>query len=251
MDTQNDSFVETRRDALQRWFTGPLGQSVLAVEHEKLAAMLPALYGPVAVQLGLCREINLLDATDAPWRVAVEPAPRSGAGVSVATDMAALPFGSKTVGIVLAPHVLDYAGDPHQVLREVERVLVPEGHLVLTGFNPWSLWGARRRLRFSRSRAPWCGTFYSLPRVKDWLHLLDFEPVGGTMVYYRPPVRSAKALAHLAFLEQAGNRWWPMLAGVYVIVVRKREIGVTGIPVSRRRRALAPGLVEPAVRGRL
>jgi hypothetical protein len=87
--------------------------------------------------------------------------------------------------------------------------------------------------------------------VKDWLHLLDFEPVAGTMVYYRPPMKSTAAQKHLAFLEQAGNRWWPMLAGVYVIVVRKRELGLTGILPSRRRRGLAPGLVEPAVRGRL
>lgn len=251
MSIETHNSEELRHDALQGWFAGPLGQSVLAVELEKLSAMLPALYGPVAVQLGLCHEIPLLEATDAPWRIPVENRPRDASATAVAADASALPFGAKTVGIVLAPHVLDYVRDPHQVLREIDRVLVPEGHLVLTGFNPWSLWGACRRLRFSRRRAPWCGTFHSLPRVKDWLHLLDFEPVAGAMLYYRPPLKSPAALGHLDFLEKAGSRWWPMLAGVYVVIVRKREIGVTGIPLTRRRRALAPGLVEPAVRGRL
>jgi SAM-dependent methyltransferase len=251
MNTKTIFDDEARHAALRGWFAGAPGQSVLAAEREKLCEMLPALYGPVAVQLGLCREIALLEATDAPWRIAVEAVPVPGGAVSVLADTAVLPFGAKTVGIVIAPHVLDYVPDPHQVLREIERVLVPEGHLVLTGFNPWSLWGACRRLRLSRRRPPWCGTFYSLARVKDWLHLLDFEQVAGTMVYYRPPMKSQTNLARLAFLEQAGNRWWPMLAGVYIVIVRKREIGVTGIPIVRRRRALAPELAEPAVRGRL
>lgn len=241
---------QVRRAGLRDWFAGVLGQSVLDAEHARLREILPTLYGPVAVQLGLCREVALLAATDAPRRIAVEAAPASCDVSAVLADAAALPFGAKTIGIVIAPHVLDYVADPHQVLREIERVLVPEGHLVLTGFNPWSLWGACRRLRLSRRRAPWCGTFYRLARVKDWLHLLDFEQVAGAMVYYRPPMKSASALARLAFLEPAGDRWWPMLAGVYIVIVRKREIGVTGIPVRRRRRALAPGLVEPATRSR-
>jgi hypothetical protein len=46
---------------------------------------------------------------------------------------------------VVLPHALELARDPHHALREVERVLVPEGRVVISGFNPASLWGLRQR----------------------------------------------------------------------------------------------------------
>ena len=168
---------------------------------------------------------------------------------SLTTQPEALPFDAKSVGLVILPHVLEFTDDPHQVLRETARVLVPEGHVVIVGFNPLSLWGLRRAMRFGTESAPWAGRFYRLTRVKDWLALLDFEVVGGEMLYHRPPLASDRFRDRLRSLETAGERWWPMLAGVYVLVGRKRELGLTPLrPTRLHNRGLVPGLAEPVVR---
>ena len=112
-----------------------------------------------------------------------------------------------------------------QVLREVERVLVPEGRVILTGFNPWSLWGGARLLH-RRQGMPWCGHFLNLPRLKDWLALLGLEPSGGRVVCYAPPLQRQRWLERFELLELAGNRWWPVGGGVYCLEAVKRMRGV-------------------------
>jgi SAM-dependent methyltransferase len=54
-------------------------------------------------------------------------------------------------------HALEFHDDPHQILREVERVLIPEGELIITGFNPISIWGLRQRLPNCPGDFPWNG----------------------------------------------------------------------------------------------
>ena len=75
--------------------------------------------------------------------------------------------------------------------------------------------------------APWCGKFFRLSRIKDWLALLDFETTHGTMLYYRPPLRNEGFMHRLHFLDKMGDRWWPMMAGAYLVVAKKRVLGVT------------------------
>lgn len=238
--------------SVQSWFRTPLGRSLVDLEFARLAELLPGLYGPVAVQLGVLPK-DFLTACDAVTCIqAPQLANGANGGVSLTALPEALPFDTKSVGLVILPHVLEFSADPHQVLRETARVLVPEGHAVIVGFNPFSLWGLRRVLGLGRGSAPWTGKFYRLTRVKDWLALLDFEVTRGEMLYYRPPLASARLRDKLKSLEAAGDRWWPMLAGAYVLVGRKRELGMTPlVPARFRRRNLVPGLAEPVVRSGL
>lgn len=241
------------RAQLLAWFDSPLGRSLQAVEAHGLRTVLPSLYGAVAMQLGQFGKIDLLDAAAAPFRVVVEadgcrfPAPvpaeqrLTGARtVCLQAEADALPLEASSIDVALLPHTLDFAHDPHTVLREVSRVLRPEGHVVVLGFNPLSLWGARR-LAASRPRpAPWCGHFFRLARLKDWLSLLDFECTQGRMLYYRPPLRGEHAMDRLFFMERAGDRWWPMMAAVYLLVAKKRVFGMTPLPLEwKQRRDLA------------
>jgi hypothetical protein len=107
----------------------------------------------------------------------------------------------------------------------VTRVLRPEAQVVISGFNPYSLWGWRRR--FHRGEEfPWRGRFISLMRVKDWLALLGLEIIGGEMACYAPPSRQQKWLERFDFMERAGDRWWPIAGGVYFLQAVKRVRGV-------------------------
>ncbi len=161
----------------------------------------------------------------------------------------ALPFDVKSIDVVLLPHTLDFASDPHQVLREVDRVLAPEGHVVILGFNPLSLWGIRRLVARRRGRVPWCGNFFGRHRIKDWLALLEYELTGGHMLYYRPPVQNEAVMDRLYFLDKVGDRWWPMMAAAYLVVAKKRVFGVTPLhPRRRKKPAIGPRLSEPVAR---
>jgi SAM-dependent methyltransferase len=233
-----------------RWFRRSLGRSLLRLEQARLREMLSRLYGPVALQLGASGEVDLLENSAATTRIVIDPLVTSVAPASpVRAEPAALPFLGKSVHTVVLPHVLEFCIDPHQVLREVDRVLMPEGHVVITGFNPISLWGLSKLLAHRRS-VPWRGRFFSLHRVKDWLSLLGFEHCGGAMLQYLPPVARTRLRRRLAFLEHAGNRWWPMLGAVYIVVAKKREFGVTPLqPEWKRNGKLAPGLAGPVARG--
>lgn len=236
------------RQAVRTWFAGPLGRSLQAIEAEGLRALLPSLYAATALQLGHIGELDLLDGSTAPTRIVFDVCAQSRcAGVRGVPE--ALPFASKSVNLILLPHTLDFAADPHQVLREVDRVLMPEGHVIILGFNPLSLWGLWRLFLFRDDAVPWCGHFLRLMRVKDWLALLDLEPTFGTMLYYRPPIERARMRERLEFMERAGDRWWPLSAGVYLLVARKRELTLTPVrPRWTRRRVVSGRMSQPVAR---
>ncbi|MCX7961682.1 MAG: class I SAM-dependent methyltransferase [Burkholderiales bacterium] len=232
-----------RAPQLADWFATEQGRHVLAWELAQFAAATEDVFGFRALQAGL-PGIDFLAANRIPFRftVALEP------GATLAADPQQLPLADKSVDLIALPHALEAAGDPHLLLREAERVLRPEGQIVISGFNPLSLWGLRQALmRAPRRRlagAPWDGRFVGLLRLKEWLKLLGFELNGGCFGCYAPPLASGAWLRRLAFLEKAGARWWPVLGGVYVVRAVKRVHGMRVItPAWRqeraRRRALA------------
>ncbi len=162
-----------------------------------------------------------------------------------------LPFAANSIDLVVLPHILEFAEEPHQVLREVDRVLVPEGHVVITGFNPASLWGLRQSLTRLGARPflPRSGRFIALPRIKDWLQLLSFEVNRGRFGCYSPWARSEAWLRRWSALEKAGDRWWPLLGSIYMVTAVKRVRGMRLIGAIRKRKEYrAPGLAPSATR---
>jgi SAM-dependent methyltransferase len=242
--------VEPRRAGLCQWFAQSPGRSVLAVESHALRAVWPSLFGKVAVQLGCAGPVDLLEACNAQVRAVLDlPGVAAAPGARVFGVPEQLPFDSRSVDLMLLPHTLEFADDPHQVLREVSRVLTPEGHVVILGFNPFSLWGLWRLLRRRGGNAPWNGHFLQLARIKDWLKLLDFEIARGSMLYYRPPLASETTMDRLHFLDKAGDRWWPMAGAVYLLVAKKRVVGMTPLrPEWRTAKAFGRAVARPALR---
>jgi SAM-dependent methyltransferase len=203
------------------WFETPLGQHLLAREQAWFDETVSDLFGFNALQLGLT-QFDFLRGNRIPLRAAVGQGPN----VRVRADFRHLPVASQSIDLLLLPHVLEFASDPHQILREVERVLMPEGHVVISGFNPLSLWGLKRFFNRRGAHYPWTGNFISLPRAKDWLSLLNFEVTRGRLCCYAPPFASAQWLERFRFMEDAGDRWWPLGGGVYFLLAKKRVHGM-------------------------
>lgn len=203
-----------------QWLASPVGRYVIAREQVYIDEAVADIFGYHALQLGL-EQVDLLHASRIPLRVTVG----TKGEVGLRADFRDLPIESNSVDLMVLAHTLEFSQHPHQVVREVARVLRPEGHVVITGFNPLSLWGLRRGLG-TRREFPWNGHFIHLPRVKDWFALVGLEIVAGAMKCYAPPFAEQKWLERSSFMEDAGDRWWPIAGGVYFLQAIKRVRGI-------------------------
>lgn len=234
--------------SLSDWLQTPLGRHLMAWEQASFDHAVSDIFGYHAVQIGL-PEIDLLRANRMPFRL------RSGrlGEVGVINRAEALPFASASLDLVVLPHVLEFSPFPHQVLREVERVLVPEGSVIVSSFNPYSLWGLRRLLARQGRAFPWRGQYLSPLRVRDWMTLLGMENETILFGCYVPAVRSQRWLERWLRIEGVGARWWPVCGATYLMHGVKRTHGMRLItPNWRDQRAsarrAAPVTQRPASR---
>ena len=243
---------------LHPWLALPAGQALLAWEHEQMDRLVADVFGFHALQLGL-PEIEALRANrmqhrwlalDAAYQGWQPPAGQGGCEhVHLRCDFESLPFPSNSLDLVVLPHALELARDPHHTLREVERVLVPDGRVVIAGFNPASLWGMWQRMGHmgvKRALVLPQGEFIAYWRLRDWLRLLDLELEAGSFGCYRPLLRNEQWSSRLQWMERAGERWWPVLGSVYFVVAVKRVRGMRLVGKLKRQRVTpqaAPAVV--------
>ncbi len=238
------------------WFGTPAGRYLLEWERGRCDAAVADIFGYHGVQLGMPL-FDGLSANRMPhrWLAAgphdlahaaeVAAAVAAAAGTeaapaavqllphALAADFTALPFEANSLDLVLMPHTLELSPDPHATLREVERVLVPEGKVVICGLNPASLWGwKQRRARLGRSLGLDWGW---LPdaidpigywRLRDWLRLLSFEVESGQFGCWRPAMRSQRWMDRYAWMDGLGDRWFPIFGAAYFVVATKRVPGM-------------------------
>jgi len=228
------------RSSLAAWFGTPPGQYVMQWELTQFDRATEDVFGFRAVQVGL-PEIDVLRQNRIPFRFSV--ALESGA--QVAADPIQLPFDSQSLDLLALPHALETHNEPHRMLREVERVLRPEGQVVISGFNTLSLWRAQQTLWRLRARfaggplpAPWDAGYIGLFKLRDWLQLLGLELNGGRFGCYAPAFQNTRWIERCRFLEAMGDRWWPIVGAVYVVRAVKRVHGMRLVtPAWRRERA--------------
>ena len=224
------------------WLDTPLGQHLTFREQRYFDQAVSDVFGFNAVQVGMPQQ-DYLRNSRIPLRVTCaldHPA-------QVHADPMFLPFTTQSLDLLLLPHVLEFSANPHQVLREANRVLRPEGRLLLSGFNPRSLWGMARWFRGAEQGYPWNGNFLNISRIKDWMVLLGMEVAGGSMCCYLPPVNREKWLRRLRFMEPAGDRWWAMGGGVYFLQAIKR-VHVMHVITPEWKAPVAVRLLRPAAR---
>lgn len=227
------------------WHAGPLAQSVVTAEAALLQHALEDIFGFELLQLGdWAGSRRLLSGARTRHQAVLAPCP--GAGVDVVSQLTHLPAASSSIDAVLLPHTLEFAADPHAILREVDRVLAGDGRLVVLGFRPRSPWGWRAAA--SRGAFP-PGSLRLLSegRLRDWLNLLgyDMDPVQHYL--YRLPL--VPRAADDATARRSLRRGWfyPLPAGAYLLKARKRLYGLTPIrPRKRERRALLGSALEPS-----
>lgn len=234
---------------LQEWYRSPLGQVLEQAELTAVRHCLTTLFGYHLLAIAPPWQASPLDSSRVQHRMVQTPQPAPGQASMVSANDA-WPVATDSLDVILLPHVLEFAANPHQVLREVERCLIPEGHVVILGFNPWSIWGGRSLATGWRGQLPWCGRFISVNRLRDWLALLGFDTLAVEPLLYRPPLNHSGMLSRLRFLDHL-ERINGMPGGAsFMLLARKRVLGMTPIrPRWRPRRSfLSPGMIEPTRR---
>ena len=215
--------------SLHHWFDTPLGQFLLEREQRWLDANLSDIFGYHALQLGL-PERDLMRESRIPTKLIVDPAFDPAVGPSVASSTSiisafeALPIAAESIDLCVLPHTLEFCAQPHEILREINRVMIPEGRIMIIGFNPWSLFGARRL--FNTDAVPWNGRFVSLVQMKDWLSLLGFEVSAGNLTCYMPPLQSQAWIDRLRGVERVAQHWLGVTGAVYMLQAVKRVEGM-------------------------
>jgi len=208
------------RQALKAWLASPRGKRLLALEERELSRVLPSLFGRHCLQIGHWGNGELLSSVDMLHRAVLGTLLDGFGDAQAVTCLDHLPIKERSVDAVLLPHTLEFAPSPHNLLREVDRVLSDRGRLMILGFNPWSLWGLRRVLGLGARTFPPGARFHSTGRLGDWLELLDFEVAEVRRFGVGFPWTEARTAGEPFTLASVAT---PM-AEAYLIVAKKRVI---------------------------
>ena len=246
--TRSRHIASPLRSGLSQWMQSPAGVSLLRMEVERVHAAVGNLFGYHCLQVGDLAGVDLLSASRIPGRtvVDIDGGATHNSYPVVTGAPTSLPIDSHVVDVVILPHVLEFESRPHEALRESSRVLVPEGSLVILGFNPVSIIGLRRVFRHRAKSAPWCGTYFGAGRLRDWLTLLGFD-----IVDQRPCFASKHGVLPWRSRTHSLVEWIPpALASARLILAKKRVNAM--LPVRSRwkpgRRLAGIGLARPSVR---
>ncbi|MEY2776002.1 MAG: hypothetical protein RLY30_100 [Pseudomonadota bacterium] len=235
-------------DAWPRWLASPSGAGLKAATQAWLNQRLADQFGYQALEIGpgglhALAENRISTRSRlsfyAPTLGQVEPQ-----STEIICTPEALPLESDSVDLLVLLFSLELVEDPHALLREVERVLIPEGQLVVVGLNPYSLWSFHRPMS-PVLFPPIAGRWISYRRLRDWCQLLGLEVNQGAFGLYRPVCQSESGWERLAWMELAGARWWPALGSLYWLGATKRRSGMRLIRADWSRERAKAGRAQP------
>lgn len=238
------------RLARESWLDSELGRYLLDVERRLIERKLPELFGFHLMQLGISRQTMLFESSVIRHKFALAGAP-GGPGVSALAEPEQLPIESDSVDVVILHHALEFSDNPHQLLREAARVIVPHGSLLIVGFNPWSAFGLRAVAGRPFGNPVWGSKLLGARRVADWLALLDFALDSTQYGFHSLPLNHAGMLQRLSGLDRLGEKWSLPWGSVYVIHACKQVSPLIPLRQPRRRarpRIAAVPLATPSAR---
>lgn len=207
------------------WKKLPAGNAILSSINDELAPWWPKFFGYHLLKIGALS--TKIDTSQCPIK--------SQVGVSltknseIIADIDDLPFLEHSVDVCLLSHALEFSLDPHHVVREANRVLIPNGYMVITGYNPFSAAGLNKLLPYRRNNFPWNERFFSSNRVKDWLHLMGYEILADQRTAYSSLSGKPFQGALSKYWQNFAGQYLTSLGSIYIIVAKKRRLPLTPI----------------------
>lgn len=231
------------------WYATSAGQTTLARVQSIVSRMSADIFGYYALETGvLAGQHSFLQESRVANQFSLGVLP--GEQASIVGTPEQLPFALNNLDLVVASHALDCTRSPHQVLREIERVLVPEGHCILIGFNPISFKGLAQLRYLHNPKARHC-QFYSTFRVREWLSVLGFEVCETASAGFCPVFAGDYLFKRAGWLDRLGSQYRLMTGNVYIIHVQKKVSNMTPLLPSRKvKPLLRPGMIVNPGAGR-
>ncbi len=213
----------------ENWYLGTEGICVSDAIKTLMQVKLSKIFGYYAIEMGVHTSVfSLLEPSRIKNNIKIFSEVRAAkrSQDSIVAEPEFLPIVFDNIDLVIASHVFESSQYPHQVLREIDRVLVPEGHCLLIGFNPYSRLNLFRRLRLSKTNFKE-QTFRSAGKMRDWLKVLGFEIISTHTYGYRPSIENKRLFNSLEWLDKIGMRFAKNLGDVYVIHAQKTDLAHT------------------------
>lgn len=205
---------------IEDWSQLPNGELLLHQTQQRVDQYLSRCFGYHLLKLGQLS--SLLDSTTSPIKHQINCA-SSGEDIGLMADLHHLPLQDSCIDLCILAHELDFSSDPHQLLREIDRVLTLDGILIISGYNPASLFGLRSLLK---PKHPQTARLFLPNRVHDWLNLLGFE-IKQKQHFDFLSNKFNGAVA--SFIESLAQRYLPCFCSVYFIVAKKQTTPMTPI----------------------
>jgi SAM-dependent methyltransferase len=232
--------------SIEDWYMDETGQYLFNELETRISPLLATTFGYYSLQLGCS---GLAGALQESCRVKHQfTLGDIDRGADIHASPSMLPIASDSVDLVILMHHLSNSSEPHAILREVFRVLIPEGKLVIIDFNPISLWGLRNFFQGWLEHVPFKGHFYTAKRIDDWMRLLGFDQHRHIRVGYQPPIQKPGLIRHLSWLEKGMRKWLPVFGALNLMVYSKSISPLT--PVRHRwvtRKILPAKIARPSV----
>ena len=208
------------------WHKLPNGEFILNELNQQLALWWPKFFGYHLLKIGaLSRDI---DCSTSPIKHQLTVSGFTNKA-NVVADVDDLPLLEHSVDVCLLSHALEFSVDPHHVVREANRVLIPNGYLIITGYNPFSLAGLNKFIPYRKKHSPWNERFFSPMRVKDWLHLMGYEILSDQRSLHSSLASKVTDGKLVNYYQNFAKNYLPSLGSIYVIIAKKRVLPLTPI----------------------
>lgn len=208
--------------ALNAFYRTPVGNVARRFIRLRIRELWPGDAQATLVGLGYATPYLRSYLTDSERVLALMPAaqgaafwPREGPNVVALTDEAALPIPDMSVQRVLVVHGLEFTEQPDEMMREIWRILAPEGRVLMVVPNRRGLWAAADSTPFGFGRP------YSEGQLKRLLSDTLFEPERTAHALFIPPLRTRFSLAWAPAWERVGRRWFTAVSGITLVEARK------------------------------
>lgn len=238
--------ADKRSENINDWYQTPLGQQLFDDLKIQLDPVLSTTFGYHSLQIGCTSHANrLLESCRVKRHFSLGSAKND---VDLQAYPSLLPIATDSIDLVVLMHYLSNTIEPHAILREASRVLIPEGKLIIIDFNPLSLWGVRHFFQSWLEQAPWGGHYYTARRLTDWMQLLGFDQQRHYRVGYMPPIHRGPAIRRLSWLEKGLKNWFSFSGALNILVFEKNISPMT--PIRHRwvtRKLLTAKIARPSV----
>lgn len=228
---------------LQTWYDSDVGQQFLLQQLEMLEPHIATLFGYHFLQMSSYQHANFFSVSKIKHCIELSPVAKQE-GTVVGDEQ--LPFAHESLDLVLAHHVLECSAQPHTLLKELSRVVLPSGHLLIVGFNPYSTLGVQACYQRFRKKGVWQNPLLSVQRLSDYLALLDFSVESVSYGFY-PFAKYEKKLRLAAKLKQRLEHWQLPIGDFYVLLAKKQVSRLTPLRFHKLARTGRIRLLNPAL----